>query len=220
MVEYDKTTLYSRALISLVKGPVYQNEDSQTWQTIVDQRSQIGDYVKFIGLDLVIDEVDGYAFLRQHDYFDGEEPLPRIVPRHQLSYSVSLLLVLLRKRLLEFDSASGDGRLILSKENIIEMVSIFKKDSSNEAASADAIARDIERVREFGYLKRLTGSVEEYEVQRIIRSVIDARWMGEMNDRLEEYFQIETDENVDKTSGLSTETGELDDDTEGRSEQE
>ena len=37
--------------------------------------------------------------------------LPRLVPRRQLSYPVSLLLALLRKRLAEADAAGGE-RLI------------------------------------------------------------------------------------------------------------
>jgi hypothetical protein len=41
---------------------------------------------------------------------DGEPELPRLVPRRQLSYPVSLLLALLRKKLVEFDAAAGCGR--------------------------------------------------------------------------------------------------------------
>jgi len=190
MAEVSQETLFSRALIALMKGPVNQEDDPQTWQTVLDQRAQLSDYLRKIGLELTLDDVDGYAFLRQRDYQDDEESLPRIVPRHQLTYSVSLLLVLLRKRLLEFDETSGDSRLILSKDQIIEMVGVFTKNTSNEASIHDNIARDIERVREYGFLRRLSSTGDDYEVQRIIRSVIDAKWMSAMNDRLEEYFQI------------------------------
>ena len=51
-----------------------------------------------------IDEADGYAFLRQRPQEPGEEPLPRLVPRRPLGFPVSLLLVLLRKKVAEADA--------------------------------------------------------------------------------------------------------------------
>jgi len=205
MPEASKENLFSRALVALMKGPISQDEHSQTWQTVIEQRAQIGDYVGQIGLRLIVDEVDGYAFLRQHDRLDGEEELPRIVQRQPLSYSVSLLLVLLRKRLLEFDESSGDRRLVLSRDQIIEMVSIFRQETSDQARLHDDIVHDIERVREYGFLRRLSGSGDDYEVQRIIRSVIDAEWLSEMNGKLEQYFLIgEAGEDGDKGADEGT----------------
>ena len=57
------------------------------------------DYVAVLGLELVLDEAEGYAFLRARNR-DGDETttkLPRLVARRPLSFPVSLLLALLRK---------------------------------------------------------------------------------------------------------------------------
>ena len=43
------------------------------------------------------------------------DPLPRLIPRRSLSFHVSLLLALLRKKLAEFDAHGGDTRLMLSR---------------------------------------------------------------------------------------------------------
>ncbi|MBW3609624.1 MAG: DUF4194 domain-containing protein, partial [Actinobacteria bacterium] len=63
----------------------------------------------------------------------GKPALPRLVRRHALTYPVSLLLALLRKRMAEFDASSGDVRLVLTREQITEMVGIFLATGSNEA---------------------------------------------------------------------------------------
>ncbi len=53
------------------------------------------------------------------------DSLPRLIPRRALSFHVSLLLALLRKKLAEFDAQGGDTRLMLTREQIVEMVRVF-----------------------------------------------------------------------------------------------
>ena len=57
----------------------------------------------------MLDEAEGYAFLRArpHEEDDNAEKLPRLVARRPLSFPVSLLLALLRKKLAEFDAGGG-----------------------------------------------------------------------------------------------------------------
>jgi len=182
---------FSRAAIALVRNPLTRSADGALWECCLEQRGQLDDYFRKLGLELMVDETDGFAYLRQRDYLDGDEELPRIVPRFQLSYSVSLLLVLLRKRLLESDSEAGDNRLILSREQIVDMVRLFLEDSSNEAKVVARIASDIETVRKLGFLRSLAGSEDSYEVQRIIRGFITAEWLAEMDGKLQAYFAEE-----------------------------
>jgi hypothetical protein len=67
----------------------------------------------------MLDEAEGYAFCVPGQDDDEDDsatrPSPRLVARRQLSYPVSLLLALLRKKLAEFDAGGGDTRLILSR---------------------------------------------------------------------------------------------------------
>jgi len=66
-----------------------------------------------LGLELIADEVrKGYAYLRQRGRLGESSELPRLVPRRPLGFQVSLLLVLLRKKLAESD-AQGDGTRII-----------------------------------------------------------------------------------------------------------
>ena len=67
--------------------------------------------------------------------------LPRLIARRPLAFPVSLLLALLRKKLAEFDAGGGDTRLVLTRDEIVELVRVFLPDSSNEARLIDQIDR-------------------------------------------------------------------------------
>lgn len=186
-MNYGDDTAFTRALIALFKNVVFKESNYDLWEVIISQKSKIESYVSKIGLTLIVDEVDGYGFLRQRLYENGEEEIPRLIPRHALSYPVSLLLVLLRKQLLEFDSAVGDQRLIITRQQIAERMSLFLKDTFNEAKLVKDIDKYIERVEKMGFLFRLRGSDDRFEVRRILRSFVNAEWLHQFDERLEEY---------------------------------
>lgn len=178
---------FSRAVVALFKNVVFKEADQEHWEVITAQKNKVEDYVRKIGLTLIVDEMDGYGYLKQRSYGEGEEEIPRLVPRHALSYPVTLLLVLLRKQLLEFDSTTGDQRLIVTKQQIAERMSLFLRDTTNEAKLVGDIDKHIERVEKMGFLRRLRGSEDSYEVQRILRSFVNAEWLNHFNERLEAY---------------------------------
>src|SRR5882672_10740282 len=105
----------------------------------------------------------------------------------QLGYAVSLLIALLRKKLAEHDAGGGDSRLILSREQIVDFMRVFVADSSNEAKLVDRIDTDINRVVELGFLRPLRGQDNQYELRRIIKTFVDAQWLSELTQRLDEY---------------------------------
>lgn len=191
---------FSRALVALLKNAVLKESEREIWDAVVSQKVKIDDYMSKIGLTLVVDEMDGYAYLRQRTYAEGEEEIPRLIPRHALSYPVSLLLVLLRKFLLEFDSSTGDQRLIVTKQQIAERMELFLHDTTNEAKVMADIDKYIDRVEKMGFLRRLRGSEDRYEVQRILRSFVNAEWLNHFDERLEEYRRY--------ASGEETQEGE------------
>lgn len=174
-------------LITLLKGVIYQERQPELWGDLLALQAAVRDYFNQIGLLLFIDESEGYAFLKQQLAGDDKDQLPRLIQRRQLSYPLSLLLVLLRKKLIELDSAGGQTRLMLSREQMVEMIMIFMPDSSNEAKIVDSIDRHINRLREYGFLRRLKGEENRYEVHRIIKAQVDADWLTDFNEHLTEY---------------------------------
>ena len=180
-------TAFSRTLVALFQNVVYKESDREYWETMTTQKNRIEDYVNKIGLTLYVDEMDGYGFLKQRNYTEGEDEIPRLIPRHQLSYHLSLLLMLLRKQLLEFDSTTGDQRLILTRQQIIERMILFLWDTTNEAKLMEDINRNIDRAENMGFLRRLRGSEDSFEVRRILRGFVNAEHLEQFNERLAEY---------------------------------
>lgn len=196
MSEHDTAT----AIIRLMQGVVYRESDEQSWAALKAELGAIRDHFATIGIDVVIDDVEGYAYLRTRETPEGEEPLPRLVRRRSLTYNVSLLLVLLRGRLMEFETTGGEGKLVLTTEQIVEMLRLFQRDTSNEARIVDQAETTIKKVEELGFLKLLRGSRNEWEVRRILKAYVDAQTMHGFEAQLREY-----------ATGSRAETGDIHD---------
>jgi len=174
-------------LITLMKGVLYQEQDARLWQELLELQARVRDYVAVLGLELMLDEAEGYAWLRTRETGEGESELPRLVGRRQLSYPVSLLIALLRRKLAEFDAGGGDTRLILSRDDVIELLRTFLPPGSTEARLVDQIDAHLNKVIELGFARRLRGQEQMIEVRRILKAFVDAQWLNEFDARLRAY---------------------------------
>ena len=179
----------SKPLIALMKGVVFREKDEKLWQELENGQIPIQDYVRVLGLELMLDTSEGYAFLKTRKTDGEEEPLPRLVGRRKLSYPVSLIIALLRKKLAENDAAGEAVRLILSVEEIADLVRVFFSYSGNEARFLDNINGHLNKIADLGFIRRLKGQPDQIEVVRIIKSFVDAQWLHEFDSRLKEYRQ-------------------------------
>jgi len=177
----------SKPLIALMKGVVFREKDEILWQQLEDGQIAVRDYVQVLGLELMLDVSEGYAWLRTSEPVEGEDPITRLVGRRQLSYPVSLIIALLRKKLAESDSSGDDTRLILSVEEIADMVKVFFPTSGNEARLLDRINIHLNKIADLGFIRRLKGQKNKIEVIRILKAFVDAQWLNEFDDRLKEY---------------------------------
>ena len=107
--------------------------------------------------------------------------------RRALTYNVSLLLVLLRKRLVEFETTGGEGRLVLSTDQIVEMLRLFQSESTNDARAVDQAETTIKKAAELGFLRQLRGQSDQWEVRRILKAYVDAQTMSDFAAKLREY---------------------------------
>jgi hypothetical protein len=194
MTEFEKTDAkdgFSVVLITLLKGVVYDDENIKLWQNLLSLQAPIRDYVREIGLELIVHEDEGFAYLQTSTSHGEEAELPRLVAKRQLSYPVSLLLVLLRRKLVEHDATSGETRLILGRDEIVEMMKTFLSVSSNEARLVDQIDTYINKVIELGFARRLRTENNNIEVRRLLKAFIDAQWLNEFDERLKTYLAPE-----------------------------
>ncbi|MGW0157797.1 DUF4194 domain-containing protein [Mycobacterium sp. NPDC003323] len=182
------------AIIRLMQGVVYRAADEDTWGTLERLGAGVKDHFATIGVDVVIDDTEGYAYLRSRPEEQGEEALPRLVRRRALTYNVSLLLVLLRKRLVEFETNGGEGRLVLSTEQIIEMLRLFQAESTNDARVVDQAETTIKKAAELGFLRPLRGQRDHWEVRRILKAYVDAQTLNDFAAKLREYAGATADD--------------------------
>jgi hypothetical protein len=181
----------SSAVIPLMRGAVYRDTHDRAWKHLIQLQPQVRDYVAVLGLQIVVDEAEGYAFLRQRPADpDDADPLPRLIPRHALSFHVSLLLALLRKKLAEFDAQGGDTRLILTRAQITEMIRVFLPTTSNEVRLTEKVDEHIGKAERLGFLRPVKNAEQSYEVRRILKAFIDGQWLADFDARLAEYSSL------------------------------
>ena len=181
----------SVAVTQLMKGAVYRETHDRAWGHLLQLQPQVRDHVAVLGLQVVIDEAEGYAFLRQRPADEDEErQFPRLIPRRALSFHVSLLLALLRKKLAEFDAQGGETRLMLTRAQIAEMLRVFMPATSNEARLLDRIDEHIGKAEQLGFLRQAKNGEQVYEVRRILKAFVDGQWLADLDAKLAEYAAL------------------------------
>ncbi|MCZ4541363.1 DUF4194 domain-containing protein [Dietzia maris] len=173
--------------IRLMQGVVYQETDA--WDDLVRHQGAVRDHFAVVGLEVVIDDDEGYAYLRTADTPEGEDALPRVIRRRSLTYADSLLLVLLRKRLAEFESAGDPGQLVLTHDEIVEMIQLFLARSTDEARELHQVDASINRLVGIGFLRQLKDRKGTWEVRRILKAYVDAETLSDYSAKLAEYAE-------------------------------
>ena len=183
--------VFSRALVSLYKGVLYRDASEELWACLLHESARVMDHFSVIGLQLVIDEGDGYAYLRYpphtEEFMGDGLGIPRLIARRPLTFHASLLLALLRKRLAEFEASGEGARLVLSRDEILAMVGIFMPDGANEAKLMEKPEANINKIQDLGFIRSLKNQPHIYEVLSIIKAFVDAEWLSEFDRRLEDY---------------------------------
>ena len=186
----------SAVVVPLLRGVLYREDDPALWTALLQLRARAMDYVAVLALELQVDEAEGYAFLRarpddEEEDGAGKARLPRLVRRQPLGFQVSLLLALLRKKLAEFDASGGDTRLVLTRSQVLELVRVFLPSGSNESRLIDQVDTHLNKVADLGVVRRLkpagVGQEAVFEVRRILKAFVDAQWLADFDQRLQDY---------------------------------
>ncbi|MDY4799586.1 MAG: DUF4194 domain-containing protein [Bullifex sp.] len=202
---------WSGAAVKLLKGPLYESEDRKTWNILIRFRDNLEAYFRVIGLHVVTEEEDGYAYLEQvkdsvekgmENEDEAAEELPRLIRKVPFSYTMSMLLVLLRQEYEKFASSMNESRYpILRKGEIMGLIRSFREEASDMTKFSDDADRMIRQLCQLTYLR--TGEVlssarisddAEFEISPIIKSKIDVNFMREMLSRMNRTERKEDEE--------------------------
>ena len=180
---------YAAALVKLLKGPLYA-DSGEAWALLLRHRRQVEDWFGQIGIEVVVAEHDGLAFLRRRrdpGDAEGEEArgdigtgAPGLITRRELPYLTSLLCVLLVEELYRFETGSSDeARLVLDRAKIRDLVLPYLPRKTNEAKQSDAIDTQISKLEQYGFLRRIGPESDEFEVMKLLKYKIDADALSE-----------------------------------------
>jgi hypothetical protein len=173
----------------IIGGPLYL-EDGTLWETILreSERLEITAYFRQIGLELVVDESEGFAFLRQLEPRAGER-VPRLIRRQKLTYGATLLLVCLRDELNRFDTQTADQTVLRrTRRELQELVGAFMRESNNQVRDLKAVDAAIDQLNTLGFIKPVGATAPDaFEIRRIIKARFGAGELEIVKERIKRY---------------------------------
>ncbi len=179
---------YSKAIILLLKKTV--EKGSPVWEDIINYQIEIQEYLSVIGLELILKKDEGFAFVKQI-VFDDDTTL-NLVSRRQLGFEVSIVLIVLRQLLEDYDNnpveTQSSDRIITNNE-IKDEVRIFLPQNFNRVKLEKDLDRYIQTVADLGFLKEIKRNNDEirYKIHRIIKEKVTLEDLDAFNKKLEEY---------------------------------
>ena len=178
---------YAPVIIKLLKGVIYSNDTH--WHQLQSYLTPIKEYFSKLGLEVRNYETDGFAYLSQPaaDPDDELEPLPRFTKRHPLSFRMTILCILLREELRQFNSSEATGQLVISIEKIRDLLQPYFADSNNEEKFRRSVNSLVKQAQELEFLRQLSGQDDKYEIRAILKAKIDAEALTNLKHKLEEY---------------------------------
>jgi len=174
----------SFVLARLLLQPIYR-EDGSLWESLRAERDAVAHYFRQIGQEIVVDEAEGYAFLRQIEP-EGGDVVPRVGRRQSLGYTATLLLVCLREELARFDAAPDDStRLVRTRQELRDLVNQFLRETNNQIRDVRAIDGAIRRLEELSFLRAFgPPDADTFEIMRILKARFGASELEQVKDRL------------------------------------
>jgi hypothetical protein len=181
---------YSKAIVKLLKGSIQRT--SNVWENVVNYQTEIQDYISHIGLELIVKKEEGFAFVKQFE--DSEGNTLGLVTRRQIGFEISIVLVVLRQSLEEFDSNPTQYQVFekfITDTEIKEEVELFLPEKFNRVRFMKELDGYIKKIVEYGYLSELNRKENEtkYQIQRIIKEKVTLDILQEFKTKLQGYVE-------------------------------
>jgi hypothetical protein len=182
---------YAKSATKLLQGPIFEDQ-FELWNEIAQYQIELAKYFGKIALELVIDKRDGYAYLKQIQLDDQGNTIG-LIRRMPLTYDLTLVCVLLREWLQEFESDDLEtANLYITPKQFRDRLEMFFKEKTNELKFVRELNKHMESCEKMGFLRSiyknpLNSDDDRYEVKRIIKARIK-------NEELVRFKQLLEDE--------------------------
>jgi hypothetical protein len=182
-------TPYSKAIVRLLKSTVERT--SNVWEDIIHYQDEIKKYLGQIGLELIVKKDEGFAFVKQLE--DNEGSTLGLVTRRQIGFETSIVLVVLRQSLEEFDSNPTQlaTEKFITDSEIKDELELFLQEGYNKLKFQKKLSEYIGNAEKLGYLKEISKKDNEtkYQIHRIIKEKITLDILKDFQNKLKEYVE-------------------------------
>ena len=195
----QKILPFTPVLIKLLKGPVEYVEKS-AWEKLLQYKTELTEFLRQLGLTLVLVEQDGYAFLK-HSQPEDDDNAVSWIQRRSLTYEESVMLVLLREMMSEFEIGEATSReLIKKRREIKEYAEMFFKENASRVKFLKEIDRLIDKAEENGFLDKTENhdiaDEQKFRIKKIIKSKVSDEELDLFLQQLVKLKEAKLKENV------------------------
>jgi hypothetical protein len=171
--------------IALMRGPIYS--DDAAWAGLVRYQPEIERFFAEVGVRVIIDVVDGFAYIDQAPEGEPGSDWPKLLYRDRFSYDVTCVLVVLREWLLSQETKTREDRAPLRLDDLLEQLRpFFRKTGANVEREEKRWREAVNKVVSLGFLKRWRGE-EAFIVRPIVRTRLSLETLTELRDTLEKH---------------------------------
>jgi hypothetical protein len=181
---------FTPVLIKLLKGPVEYLEKT-AWEQLLTYQTELTLFLQQLGLKLILEKEDGYAFLEQTK-LDEEDNVIGWVRRISIGYEESILLVLLRDMMSEFEVGEASTReLVKKRREIKEYAELFFKENASRVKFIRDLDRLIDKAEEMDILERVENNdlpdEQKFRIKKVIKARVDNEILETFKQQLSEH---------------------------------
>jgi len=192
---------WSIVAVKLLQGVLYSDENKSDWGALAKFRDELQNYFARIGLLLVVNESEGYAYLRQieeNDILGNDNQngmkyhnVPRLFRRSQLSYAVTMVCVLLRQRIHDFDerlSNLDDECCVVEEGELFEDWKKLIPDMPDEKKTKGQFDTVINKLKNIQFIKQIGEQAGRWEIRRILKARIPLEKLEDLLQQLQKEY--------------------------------
>ncbi|MCR5606270.1 MAG: DUF4194 domain-containing protein [Treponema sp.] len=190
-----KDNAWGAVCVKLLQGPIYRTgANDSTWNSLTSWIKDINEYFSRLNLKVTVNDNDGYAYLEQIEDAEDTNKIPRLIKKVPLTIELSLLCVLLREALDDFDvSESEDAFLVMKESEIKDMMMPYMKNIPDQTKIYRKLDEYLNQLVRLSFIREITDIKSEnnnqqrdreYEIRRIIKAKIGPSFLAEFKKRL------------------------------------
>jgi hypothetical protein len=179
---------WSAAAVKLLQGVVY-HDDGAHWDAILANTSPLMDYFGRIGIQLIVDEQDGMAWLRQPDAEElprEYESMPRLFRSVPLGFEPTLLCVVLRDELRRYEEEDFQNeRCVVAQSDLLDVWQMFFPEESDLVRLDARLKTLLGKLEQLKFVRRFDNDPPSWEVRRILHARLTLEKLDTVKQALE-----------------------------------